>query len=191
MTPLGISGLPRPRRRRYHERLNPLPWGKERMKWILALAFALAITPASAQVKSLGSEAAAQAFADRVMQRAARDDYRDAVEEMSDYLANPKAELEVLANELERQKIELNARYGKAYSSELMCRDRTGDSILRLYYLQKLERTGRVWIFTFYRGRSDYYLESFNIRDDLVNLYCYNENSGSIGNLKSPEHREL
>jgi hypothetical protein len=138
----------------------------KRLMIILVAAFGLG----TAHAATLQTDADARAFADRVMAKVAKADLPGAFAEMKPYTIVPPAEFDAAALQSKSQRDMVGTRFGATIGYEFIGEKRSGQSLLKLTYIEKTEHHALPWLFYFYRTPKGWVLNSFNWHDRMPDL---------------------
>ena len=124
----------------------------------------------TAHAATLQTDADVRAFADRVMAQVAKADLPGAFAEMKPYTIVPPAEFDAAALQSKSQRDMVGTRFGATIGYEFIGEKRSGQSLLKLTYIEKTEHHALPWIFYFYRAPNGWVLNSFNWHDRMPDL---------------------
>ena len=113
----------------------------------------------------------AKELAEKVLSRVVVGDIERAFAVVKPYWPFPESELEALAAQAVQQRSLMANRLGKSLGFALLRRDMVTDVFLRLTYVEKLENTGLLWMFTFYKVKDAWKLQSLLWDDDIAKLF--------------------
>ncbi len=138
----------------------------KRLMVILVAAFGLG----TAHAATLQTDADVRAFADRVMEKVAKADLPGAFAEMKPYTIVPPTEFDAAALQSKSQRDMVGTRFGATIGYEFISEKRSGQSLLKLTYIEKTEHHALPWLFYFYRTPKGWVLNSFNWNDRMPDL---------------------
>lgn len=136
----------------------------------LLLILVAALGLGTAQAATLKTEADIRAFADRVMEKVAKADLPGAFALMKPYTIIPPTEFDAAALQSKSQRDLVGTRFGATIGYEFIGEKRSGESLLKLTYIEKTERHALPWSFFFYRTPTGWVLNSFTWHDRLPDL---------------------
>jgi hypothetical protein len=138
----------------------------KRLMFLLVATFWFAVTHAA----TLQTDADIRAFADGVMAKVAKGDLPGAFATMKPYVIIPPTEFDAAALQSKSQRDLVGNRFGKTIGFEFIGEKRSGQSLLKLTYIEKTERHALPWIFFFYRTPKGWVLNSFFWHDRMPDL---------------------
>ena len=97
-----------------------------------------------------------------------------AYDTLKPYWPIPTVEVDNLANQTNIQWPSLKQRFGVSIATEFVAESKVGDSLARFVYLQKFQNTAIRWIFTFYKPKDRWIINSVSF-DDRVGLLFDNK----------------
>lgn len=124
----------------------------------------------SAQAATLQTDADIRAFADRIMAKIAKADLAGAFAAMKPYTIIPPTEFDAAALQSKSQRDLAGTRFGATIGYEFIGERRSGQSLLKLTYIEKTERHALPWTFYFYRTPKGWVLNSFFWHDRMPDL---------------------
>jgi len=124
----------------------------------------------NAGAATIPTEAEIRTFADGVMAQVAKGDLSGAFAAMKPYTIIPSAEFDAAALGSKSQRDQFGARYGKSIGYEFIALKRSGQSLIKLTYIEKTERHALPWMFYFYRSPKGWVLNSFQWNDRMPDL---------------------
>ena len=136
----------------------------------LALLLVMVLAYGTAAADTLHTEADIRAFADRVMAKVAGADLPGAFALMKPYTIVPPTEFDAAALQSKSQRDLVGTRFGATTGYEFIAEKRSGQSLLKLTYIEKTERHALPWIFYFYRTPKGWVLNSFYWHDRMPDL---------------------
>ena len=136
-----------------------------------SLTIATASLSATAQSQFLGGATEVRKMADGIMGSVAAGNYDGAWSQMKPYTVVPAAEFDVFTAQFSSQLPNILQRYGTPLGSEFVREEKAGESLLRLVYLAKYQKTGMRWFFVFYRGEKGWVLSDFKFDGNLVAVF--------------------
>ena len=139
----------------------------------ICLAFLLSVTAltATAQSKTLATPAEVRKFADGVLSSVGSGNYEAACKEMKPISVIPSAEFDVFTAQFASQRPSLLQRFGSAMGSEFVREEKAGESLIKLSYLAKHEKSGMRWLLVFYRADSGWVLTDFKFDGNIDALF--------------------
>lgn len=138
---------------------------------ILALLVLTSLSVGNCLAETLKGEAEIRAFSDRVMTKIAAGDLAGAFADMKPYIVIPVAEFDAAVLTSKSQRDQFGARYGAPTGYEFIAQKKIGDSLMRLFYIEKTQRHALPWTFVFYRGAQGWMVNSFSWNDRLPDLF--------------------
>ena len=120
---------------------------------------------------TLESEKEAKLFADNVMGSVAIGDLKASYDKMKPYVLVPETEIESVYLQSKAQRDQLKERIGKTIGYEYITSKQVGQSLFRLIYIEKTEKTIFYWSFYFYKVDNAWTLILFNFGDNLPGLF--------------------
>ena len=136
----------------------------------LMLALVVTLQFGTAQAATLQSDADIRTFADRVMAKVAKGDLPGAFADMKPYTIIPPTEFDAAALQSKSQRDLVGTRFGATIGYEFIGEKRSGQSLLKLTYIEKTERHALPWLFYFYRTPNGWVLNSFFWNDRMTDL---------------------
>ena len=136
----------------------------------IEILLALLLAAGSAQAATLQTDAEIRGFADRVMAKVAEGDLPGAFAVMKPYTIIPPTEFDAAALQSKSQRDLVGTRFGATIGYEFIAEKRSGQSLLKLTYIEKAERHALPWIFYFYKTPSGWVLNSFFWNDRMPDL---------------------
>ena len=122
------------------------------MRKILAISFCICLlTLQSVQADPLTSPREAREIADEAMRQVEKNDMKKFVGVLAPYLRIPKTELEEFILTYQNQMRKVKDRYGETIRIQFVKDELTADTVYRVIYFQKLEKTFIGWRFIFYK----------------------------------------
>lgn len=137
---------------------------------ILTMAFCLAAA-ASAQAKTLGSEAECRILADQAVIMMTQGKFSEAIKLVSPFTTISKDQMTKMGQQFAAQRENLLPVYGKRVAVEFIKEEKVGGGMLRYLYLEKFENNALVIWFTFYRPEARWKIISFGWHDKPQNLF--------------------
>lgn len=133
----------------------------------------LCLLPVVAWAKSLPTEAAARALADRVMADVAAGEIVRGIEHLRAHNVHDAAEFENTLAQIKAQLPDIDKRFGQTIGCDFVTVEKIGDSLRQFVYLQKFERHLLVWRFIFYKPRDQWLLNTYYFDDKVQMLFVY------------------
>ncbi|MGD9663433.1 MAG: hypothetical protein AB7U63_19475 [Porticoccaceae bacterium] len=130
----------------------------------------LLILSFSIQASTLSSPQKALEFSNAVVMNISRGRFDDAWRSIKENASIPQGRINEFAREYDSHYVRTIQHFGPSTGVELIGKDMSGKSMLRVTYLVKYEITGVAWYMYFYRVRDSWVLSEFN----------YDLNSSSI-----------
>ena len=140
-----------------------------RLMLICLLAF-----PAIALSDDFASLAEARKITDKAVSLFKQEKIVAAYDTLKPYWPLPTVEIDNLANQTNIQWPSLKQRFGVSIAAEFVTESKVGDSLARFVYLQKFQNTAIRWIFTFYKPKDHWIINSVSF-DDRVGLLFENK----------------
>ena len=97
--------------------------------------------------------------------------YEAAWKHMKPYAVVPAAEFDAFSAQFASQLPNILQRYGSAVGSEFVREEKAGDSLVRLIYLAKHQKSAMRWFFVFYRGEKGWVLSDFKFDGNVIALF--------------------
>jgi hypothetical protein len=120
---------------------------------------------------TLSSPAELRKFADGVMGSIGAGNFDGAVKQIRMYTGLPAAEFDVFTAQVANQLPALLQRYGPATGYDFVREDVAGQSLIRLVYLEKHEKSALRWAFIFYKGEKGWVLSDFKLDSNLLAVF--------------------
>ncbi|WP_313704702.1 hypothetical protein [Massilia sp.] len=139
-----------------------------RIKLLFALLYLLC---ASAVAETLKDTAAARALTNQVMAKVGNGDLAGGVEVVRSFLIVPRAEFDVMIEQIKLQQPAMAQRFGRSIGHEFIREDKVGENLLRIVHIQRFEKHAMRWTFYFYRGNDGWVLNTFKSDDDIQLLF--------------------
>jgi hypothetical protein len=131
----------------------------------------LACGTAAAAVETLKSEAELRPFAERMMTTVVKAGMPAAYAAMKPYLLIPESEFESVLRSSKSQRDHYGIRYGKSLGFEFIGLRKAGESLVRVVYVEKMEKHALPWTFYFYKTPSGWVLNAFHWNDQVPALF--------------------
>lgn len=141
------------------------------MKNTLIIAIIMLISVNTAYCATLESEQEARLFADNVMKSVVNGDIKAAFDKLKPYVGVPETEIDSVYLQSKAQRDQRKERIGNTIGYEFIASKRVGQSLFRLIYIEKTEKTIFFWSFYFYQVDKGWMLELFNFGDSLPALF--------------------
>lgn len=139
---------------------------------IAASILALASAPSLADsVKPAASGPEPREMAEEAMNLVAADDIDGFVALVRRKMPMPPGEIEKIENTLKTQRKDLVSKLGKSLGYLLVSECRRGDTLRRLVYAEKREKSVMRWQFIFYKPRDKWLWTFFFWDSDLAQLF--------------------
>lgn len=103
------------------------------------------------------------------METLVKGELKKAFNTIKPYITTSEAELQAAAQNSETQRSQLAERYGAPLGYEFIGQKKIGESLIRIIYIEKLEKQAIIWAFYFYKSKSGWVINSF-VWDDQVSL---------------------
>ena len=137
-------------------------------KKISAILLFLIITW-NVQADVLISEKDLKPFTDKIMEMILKGELKKAFNTIKPYITTSEAELQAATQNSETQRVQLSERYGTAIGYEFIGQKKVGESLIRIIYIEKLEKQAIIWAFYFYKSKIGWVINSF-VWDDQMSL---------------------
>ena len=138
---------------------------------LISLCLTVASLSAAAQSQTLATFAEVRKLSDGIMASVGAGNYEGAWKQMKPYAVVPAAEFDAFSAQFNSQLPNILQRYGSSSGSEFVREERAGESLVRLVYLAKHERSAMRWFFVFYRGPKGWALSDFKFDGNLIGLF--------------------
>jgi hypothetical protein len=139
---------------------------------VLLVAPLVALTGTShAQQMTFGTAAEARKSIDAVMTNVSAGNYDAAWKQLRVVSTFPDAEFDAFVAKFGTQSASIAQRYGPALGTEFVREEKAGNSLVRLSYLSRYERSGLRWYFVLYRSKSGWALIDFKVDSNLDALF--------------------
>jgi hypothetical protein len=140
---------------------------------MICLCGSLLVTtlPANSQTQSLTSTAEIRKFTDSVMANVGVGKYDGAWKQIRPYAVVPASELDAFSKNFDQQLPTIKTRFGTPIGSDFIREDRAGDSLVRLTYIARYQRSATRWYFVFYRGEKGWVITDFKFDSNLIDLF--------------------
>ena len=142
-----------------------------RLGFFATLLLASITFTANAQTRFLTTPADLRKAADGMAASIGTGNYNAAWKQMKPYSVVPPVEFDAFVAQFQSQLPTLLPRYGKAIGSEFVREDKAGESLLKLTYLAKHEKSAMRWLLVFYRGEKGWVLSDFKFDGNLNALF--------------------
>ena len=120
----------------------------------------------------LKNEREAKALTERVMTAVARGDLGQAYAELKRHTSLPAEEIDAgMKASIAQRSDAFVARYGKVIGHDFIHQQKAGKSLMRLSYVEQLEKQPLVWVFDFYSTGRGWVLNQFRWVDNTAALY--------------------
>jgi len=129
------------------------------------------IVPAVVFAATLPNENAAKDLAAKVMIKVAANDLDAAFKILKPYSSITSAEIDSIAIQSKALREQSRQRYGVPIGYEFIDLKKVGNSLLRLRYIEKTDKTVLLWIFNFYKVKESWILNSFYWNEDYKPLF--------------------
>ena len=123
------------------------------------------------EIEPLEDLAAVRALAERAAKTIQEGRVRDALDLLRPYWPVPKQDIDKVAAQFEGQRPGLENRYGKLLGMEFAGTQTIGSSFRRYLFLEKYERHGLLWVFSFYRPKEDWIVSTVFYTGQLEDHY--------------------
>ena len=120
---------------------------------------------------TLKAESELRPFAEKILQSVAKSDLDAAFSAMKPYVVIPDTEFQSVLLRTKAQREQYTSRYGRSVGYEFLGAKKLGQSLVRLTFIEKTEKTGLPWIFVFYETSEGWVLNSFFWSDQLPQLF--------------------
>jgi hypothetical protein len=129
---------------------------------------------ASANAENFATDKDLKPFTDKVMDLVVKGDLKKAFETMKPYVVVSEADMQTAEQKSETQREQFTERYGAPIGYEFIAQKATGESLIRIVYIEKLEKQALVWAFYFYKAKSGWMLNSVIWDDQMPYLFQMN-----------------
>ena len=137
----------------------------------LFLATALAAFGTAAYADTVATRADVRKVADSIMASVGAGSFDGAVKQIRTYAVTPAADFDVFVAQVTSQLPLLTQRYGPATGYDFVREDLAGESLIRLLYLEKHEKSALRWSFIFYHGEKGWGLSDFKFDGNLLAVF--------------------
>ncbi len=120
---------------------------------------------------TLDSTKLAKTLCNEVMEQIAKNNLDEAFNLIKPYAAFSETEIDSVAVETKAQREQVSKRYGISNAYEFINSKQVGRSLLRLRYIEKMEKHVIVWSFYFYKTDKGWVLNTFDWKDQFENLF--------------------
>jgi hypothetical protein len=134
-------------------------------------AFLFILISASVNAATLAAESDLRKFADKVMELAGKGDVVAAFDTMRPYVALSDSEFQSTALASKSQRDQIAPRFGKSIGYEFISSKKVGDSLIRLTYIEKTEKTAVPWFFYFYKTNAGWSLNAYLWSGQINSLF--------------------
>jgi len=141
------------------------------MTRIVLVALFSALTSFNALADTLKSEQEAKQLSEKAMAQAAKGDFSAAFETIKPYVVFPESEFQTMVLQSKSQREQFGARFGKSVGYEFISEKKAGESVLRLTYIEKTEKTALPWMFIYYKTQSGWILNGIFWNDRILNVF--------------------
>jgi hypothetical protein len=135
----------------------------------LSFIILLTLVASNARADVFVSENDLKPFTDKIIEMVAKGEIKKAINTTKPYATISEAEIQAAIQNSETQRIQLAERYGTPIGFEFIGQKKVGQSLIRIIYLEKLEKQAIIWAFYFYKAKSGWVINSF-VWDDQINL---------------------
>ena len=139
------------------------------MKVLTLLTIIVSSIFSIAHADVLKDKDAAKQLAKSVMEDVAKGEIENGLKKLKPYLIIPEHEFEGMLNSLRMQTPAIEQRFGKTIGVEFVKVEETGDSLMLIMYIQKLEKHLMRWRFYFYKPQNGWVLNTF-FTDDKIQM---------------------
>jgi len=134
---------------------------------ILFLFFPLLLAANVVFGEILPNEQAAKDLSDKIMTKVNAGDLAAAFDLMKPYAAVSATEIDSAALQSKAAMDQFGSRYGSSIGIEFIDSKKSGDSLLRIRYLQKCVKGPLTWVFYFYKNNDGWLLDTFKWDDSM------------------------
>jgi hypothetical protein len=129
-------------------------------KVMMLISVVLVIVSCVVHAAPLQDEHAAVALATSAMDTLVQKGVRGAFETISPHWNKTKVELESVISKSEKTREQWSRTYGKYVGYEKIAEKKVGESLFMVTLLEKTEKRGVVWYFTFYKPKDTWIISS-------------------------------
>lgn len=133
----------------------------------LKLLVAISLLSSSVLAETLKDTAAARALTDRIMTKVGTGDIVGGIQLSRPFLMVPKAEFDVMLDQLKMQQPMIAQRFGETIGYEFIREEKIGENLLRIVHIHRFDKHAMRWSFYFYRGGAGWVLNTFKTDDDI------------------------
>jgi hypothetical protein len=141
---------------------------------IFSSVILLLMMAASAKADVFVSENDLRPFTDKIMEMVIKGELKKAFNTIKPYIVTSEAELQAAAQNSETQRIQLGERYGAPIGYEFIGQKKVGDSLVRIIYLEKLEKQALIWAFYFYKSKNGWVINGVVWDEQMTLIYQLN-----------------
>lgn len=142
---------------------------KPLIQFLLSVVLALATSVVRAD--TLPTPEAVRKLADGIMGSVGAGNFDGTVSQLKAFMSLPKPTVEAMATQLSNQYVNVLVQFGPAEGSEFVRRDQIGESLIRLVYLAKYERSAVRWVFLFYKTEKGWVMNDLKLDGNLHTLF--------------------
>jgi hypothetical protein len=134
----------------------------------------LFIIASGAKADVFVSENDLRPFTDKIMEMILKGELKKAFNTIKPYIVTSEAELQAAAQNSETQRVQLAEKYGAPIGYEFIGQKKVGESLIRIIYIEKLEKQALIWAFYFYKSKNGWVINSFVWDDQMSLIYQIN-----------------
>ncbi|UXY17264.1 hypothetical protein N8I74_09720 [Chitiniphilus purpureus] len=136
------------------------------------IAFLLAlIAPVASYADDFATLADVRKAADRAIALFREEKFVEGYDSLKPYWPLPAVEVDNMANQTSVQWPLVRQRFGLSIGTEFVSQVEGGPSLARLVYLQKFQRHALRWVFTFYKPKDRWVINSVSFDDQIQLLF--------------------
>jgi len=141
------------------------------VKSIYVIILLAILAPAAARADDFASLADARKFTDKVVELFKEEKMVEGYASLKPYWPLPSFEIDNLANQTKMQWPIVSQRFGKPVGTEFVKQLDGGPSLARFIYLQKFQNHAIRWLFTFYKPKDRWVINSVSFDDQINTLF--------------------
>ena len=140
--------------------------------WIIVIMLIVAQSVSAATLKESQET---RTLSNKIMQHFLKEEFTKGLDMAKAYWPLSPVEIDGLANQIKTQWVIVQQRFGKPTGMELIKEEMIGKSFIRFYYLHKFEKHAIYWMFTYYKPKNEWIINSITFKDDLDLLFVPKE----------------